>query len=318
VANHLSCAEQLAVLHMLVEGNSLRSITRLTGIHRTTIINLMMRVGALCREFSDRWMRNLTLAHLECDEIWTFVLVKQAHIPTARAADNTIGDQYLFIAIDEDTKLIPSYLLGKRTAANAVAFAVDLAGRLVLPDLFDTTRPRPRLSTDGFNAYPGAVETAFGGAVDYGVIIKDFVESEQPGRYGPPDMVSAIRQIITGHFSRWDICTSHVERHNLSIRTFMRRFTRLALGFSKKLTNLEAAIDLYVAHYNFCRLHGSLNGTPAMAAGIAGHPWTLAELLDRLDPKQACPPSPAGLPARARGDGTSPSPPGRWLLGTLE
>ena len=246
-------------------------------------MNLMMRVGALCDGFHDRRMHNLTLAHLECDEIWTFVRKKQAQLTPAESANVGIGDQYLFVAIDEDTKLIPGYLLGKRTAANAVAFAVDLAGRLVLPELFDTARPRPRFSTDGFNAYPGAIETAFGGAVDYGVIIKDFVESEQPGRYGPPEMVGAIRQVITGHFSRWDICTSHVERHNLSIRTFMRRFTRLALGFSKKLENLEAAVHLYVAHYNFCRLHSSLPGTPAMAAGVAGHPWTLAELLERLE-----------------------------------
>lgn len=118
--------------------------------------------------------------------------------------------------------------------------------------------------------------------VDYGVIVKNFRESEQPGRYGPPEMVDAERRVVTGNISRRSICTSHVERHNLSIRTFLRRFTRLALGFSKKLANLEATVSLYVAYYNFCWMHSSLTGTPAMAARIAGHPWTLAELLGNL------------------------------------
>ena len=127
---------------------------------------------------------------------------------------------------------------------------------------------------------PNAIDGAFGGGVDYGVIIKDFQESVQPGRYGPPEMVAAARNVIQGAFSKWDICTSHVERHNLSIRTFLRRFTRLALGFSKKLENLAACVSLYIAHYNYGRLHGSLPGTPAMASRIAGHPWTMEELYD--------------------------------------
>lgn len=139
------------------------------------------------------------------------------------------------------------------------------------------------VSTDGWAAYPNAVDGAFGGGVDYGTLIKDFTESEQPGRYGPPIMTGASRRVIQGNFDRYEICTSHVERHNLSIRTFLRRFTRLALGFSKKLECLHAAIALYVAHYDFCRMHGSLPGTPAMAAGIAGHPWTLQELLAEVE-----------------------------------
>jgi hypothetical protein len=140
--------------------------------------------------------------------------------------------------------------------------------------------PKPQISTDGFNAYPNAVDMAFAGTVDYGVLVKDYQQAEQPGRYGPPTMTGAIRQVITGTIDRFSICTSHVERHNLSIRTFMRRFTRLALGFSKKLENLEACIALYLAYYNFCWMHGSLPGTPAMAAKLTGHPWTLEELMD--------------------------------------
>lgn len=271
MANVLSRFDQLAVLNLLVEGASLRSITRTTHIHRTTIARLMLAVGARLRDFMDRRFRNLNLTHLECDEIWTFCLKKQAQLKPHEQGNERIGDQFLFIGLDEDTKLAPSFVIGKRTAENAQALMDDLARRIVVPPLF-APDPRPMISTDGFNAYPNAVDGAFGGAVNYGVIIKDFTESEQPGRYGPPEMTGAIRTVIQGAFSRFDICTSHVERHNLSIRTFLRRFTRLALGFSKKLENLAACVALYVAHYNFCRMHGSLPGTPAMAAKIAGHP----------------------------------------------
>jgi IS1 family transposase len=274
----LSREQQLGALHLLVEGTSLRSVTRLTGIHRTTVMKLMLRAGNCCREFLDQHMRNLDLQHLQCDEIWTFCLKKQAKLKAQEIGNDRIGDQYLFIALDEETKLVPSFLIGKRTAENAHMFMDDLAERINVPALLDPL-PRPAISTDGFAAYPNAVDGAFGGAVNYGVIIKDYSDSEQPGRYGPPEMVFAARQVISGNISKWDICTSHVERHNLSIRTFMRRFTRLALGFSKKLDNLAAATSLYLAHYNFCRPHGSLNGTPAMKAGIAGHPWTMEELL---------------------------------------
>jgi IS1 family transposase len=282
VANYLSPAERLAVLHLLVEGNSLRSVTRLTGVHRTTVMKLMARVGARCQDFLDRWMRNLTLRHLQCDEIWTFVLKKQGRVPAAQADNRGIGDQYLFIALDQDTKLVPAFILGKRTADTTSRFMDDLAGRLVLPTLFGPG-PRPQISTDGWNAYPNAVDGAFAGRADFGQLIKDYRAVEQPGRYGPPELVSATRRVVTGNINQFDICTSHVERHNLSIRTFLRRFTRLALGFSKKLENLQAATALYLAHYNFCRMHGSLPGTPAMAAGIAGHPWPMQELLERVE-----------------------------------
>jgi IS1 family transposase len=274
--------DQLAVLNLLVEGASLRSITRTTGVHRTTIARLMLTVGGRMVRLMDRRMRNLKLSHLQCDEIWTFVLKKQAQLKPQEQGNDRIGDQYLFIALDEETKLVPSFVLGKRNLANTEALMDDLARRIVVPDLL-RPGPRPMVSTDGWAAYPGAVDGAFGGGVHYGTIIKDFTESEQPGRYGPPEMTGAVRTVIQGSFSRWDICTSHVERHNLSIRTFLRRFTRLALGFSKKLECLNASIALYVAHYNFCRMHGSLNGTPAMAAKIAGHPWTMEELLEAAE-----------------------------------
>jgi IS1 family transposase len=262
----------------MVEGNSLRSITRLTGIHRTTAMKLMVRTGDRLRDLLDRRMRNLNLKHLQCDEIWTFVLKKQSRLPVVETDNSQVGDQYLFVALDEETKLVPSFLVGKRTAANAQTLMQDLAQRIVVPPLFHPG-PKPLISTDGFAAYPNAVDAAFATTVDYGIIVKDYRPSEQPGRYGPPEMVGASRRVITGNVDRYDISTSHVERHNLSIRTFMRRFTRLALGFSKKLENLAACTALYLAHYNFCRPHSSLLGTPAMAARLTGHLWTLEELL---------------------------------------
>jgi IS1 family transposase len=278
VANVLSLAEQLSVLHLLVEGASLRSVRRLTGVHRSTVVNLMLRVGAALRAFMDERLRNLPLSHLECDEIWTFVLKKQGRLRPEEVCNEGIGDQYLFIAIDQQTRLVPAFTLGKRTSETAQRFMDELAGRLALPELFEAG-PRPRISTDGWNGYPNAVEGAFAGRADYGQIIKSFAESEQPGRYGPPVLIDTERRVLTGRIHPRLICTSHVERHNLTIRTFLRRFTRLTVGFSKKKSHLEACICLYVAHYNFCRWHSSLRGTPAMAAGVAGHPWTLEELI---------------------------------------
>lgn len=277
----LSREQQVSALHLIVEGNSLRSITRLTGIHRTTVINLMLVVGGRCKAMLNRWMRNLTLGHIEVDEIWTFVLKKQGRCKVTEDSSR-IGDQYVFLGIDEETKLIPSYLIGKRNKESTDLFCEDLASRLVLPELFDLDG-RPRLSTDGWPAYPDSIDMAFGGTADHGVLIKDYRNAEQPGRYGPPEMIGASRRVINGNIDKDDICTSHVERHNLSIRTFLKRFTRLSPGFSKKLENLNAAFSLYVAHYNFCRWHGSLKKTPAMAAKITGHPWTLDELLEEAE-----------------------------------
>jgi IS1 family transposase len=279
--NSLSREQQLAALHLIVEGNSLRSITRLTGIHRTTVIKLMLRAGQLCRAMLSRWMRNLTLSHVEIDEIWTFVLKKQGRVPVS-VDDSEIGDQYVFIGIDEATKVIPCFALGKRTKETTDHFIGDLAARLVLPDLFDAG-PRPKLSTDGWRAYPDSIEMAFAGRASHGVLVKDYRNADMPGRYGPPEMVGASRSVVNGDIDESEICTSHVERHNLSVRTFLKRFTRLSLGFSKKLLNLEAAFSLYVAHYNFCRWHNSLKKTPAMAAKITGHPWTLEELLTEAE-----------------------------------
>jgi IS1 family transposase len=277
--NVLSREESVRALHLLVEGNSLRSVTRLTGTHRTTVIKLMVRAGARLRMLLDERMRGLELQHVQCDEIWTFCLKKQGKLKDGEKDREDIGDQFLFVALDQPTKLVPCFALGKRTGELTERFMMDLANRIITPRLGEPG-DRPLISTDGWRAYPGAVDLAFADTVRHGVLIKTYAESEQPGRYGPPVLVGEERRPMTPGLNVNDICTSHVERHNLSIRTFMRRFTRLALGFSKKLRNLEAATALYVSHYNFCRYHSSIRSTPAMAAGVAGHPWSVNELLE--------------------------------------
>jgi IS1 family transposase len=276
--NVLSREEAISVLHLLVEGNSLRSVQRLTGVHRDTAARLMVRAGERCRALLDSRMRGLLLNHVQCDEIWTFVKKKQGRLTEEERRDDTIGDQYLFVALDEETKLIPAFTLGKRNGETTARFIDDLAERVVHRESFQLGH-HPQISTDGWQSYPLCIEDAFGSSARYGVIVKSYEQAEQPGRYGPPVLINTERRAVTGPLDLYSICTSHVERSNLTIRTFLRRFTRLALGFSKKLENLEACIALYVAHYNFCRPHGSLRGTPAMAARLTGHPWTLAELL---------------------------------------
>ena len=267
--------KQIAVLHMLVEGNSIRSIERLTGVNRNTIMSLTVRFGEKCREFLDAKLRGLKLRHVQADEIWTFVQKKQAMVRQGEY-DGSVGDQFLYVAFDTDTKLIACYALGKRSSNVTNAFMLDLASRIVTET--------PQISTDGFNAYPFAIQNAFGDDVNYGQVIKDFLEPVQPGRYGPPTMIASERRQILGldDIDLRSICTSHVERNNLTIRTFMKRFTRLTLGFSKKLENLAAAVALHVAHYNFCRIHGTLKVTPAMAAGVIAELWTIEDLYDAV------------------------------------
>lgn len=280
MANVLSRDQQLAVLNLLVEGVALRSITRITGVHRTTVQNLLVRVGGGCQALLDAEMRGLTLRHVQMDEIWTFCRKKQQHLRPEERDDPAVGDQYLFVALDTDTKLIPSYALGKRDGFTTQRFIDDLAGRIVTPGVNAPYSAKPQLSTDGWPCYPGAIEVAFGSHVQYGQVIKHFGDSEQPGRYAPPEVVSTERRRFQGIADLLSICTSHVERNNLTIRLFVKRFARLTLAFSKKVDNLFAAISLHVAHYNYVRRHGSLRVTPAMAAGVTDHLWTISDLYD--------------------------------------
>lgn len=286
MANVLSVDDQILVLHHLVEGNSIRSIVRVTGIHKATITKLLVRFGHACRDFLDRHMQGLELRHLELDEQWTFVLKKQGRLHDDDRDNPRIGDQYLWLAIDMDTKLIPTFAIGKRSADNARRFCVDLANRIALPVPTDTgVRPGciPQISTDGFSAYPEAIDLAFGSYCRYGQLIKDYRNAEQPGRYAAPELVGTDRREIFGHVPLETICTSHAERVNLTTRTLLKRFTRLSLCFSKKLENLCAAVAMYMAYYNFCWQHKTLGGrTPAMAAGLTSRPWSMEELFERV------------------------------------
>lgn len=267
--NKLKFERQCQVVSALCEGNSIRSIERMTGIHRDTIMRLGVRVGNACGELLDETMRNVPSKRLELDEIWTFVGKKQRHL----APDDTseFGDTYTFVAIDPETKIVPAYRVGKRDMANTQAFIHDLAYRL---------KYRVQLSSDGFSTYVESIEKVFGSAVHYAQIVKSY-ESEPigPGRYSPPKVTGTTKTVIQGKPKVELISTSYVERHNLQMRHGMRRFTRLTLGFSKKLDNLKAAVSLYMAHYNLVRRHGSLRMTPAMAAGIMPGFWRVEDLV---------------------------------------
>lgn len=264
-------AKQTQAIAGLVEGNSIRSMERTTGLHRDTIMRLALRVGEGCAKIMDEEMRDLTCERIQADEIWCYVGKKQRQV---KEGDDTskCGDFYTFVAMDADTKLIPSYRVGKRDRRNTVAFMDDLAGRL---------SNKCQLSTDAFGAYIDAVERAFGADADYGQIVKFYDSDHSAGRYSPPVCIGAKRTPISGHPDMAHISTSLIERQNLTMRMSMRRFTRLTNGFSKKVEGLKAAVSLHFAHYNLCRIHSATRVTPAMAAGVSKRVWALEELVER-------------------------------------
>jgi transposase-like protein/IS1 family transposase len=261
----------LLAIQLLLEGTSIRSTERITGLHRDTIVKLLVLAGARCASLMDLRMRDLTCKRIQSDEIWCFVAKKQRHVRKIDPAE--FGDAWVFVGIDPDTKLIPAFTVGKRTVETTDAFIGDLARRLA---------NRIQLSTDGFHFYIEAVETHFGADVDFGQIVKlygEYGHHDAAARYSPQPIVEVIRKVRQGHPDIEHMSTSHVERQNLTMRMSIRRFTRLTNAFSKKLDNLKAACALHFAYYNFCRVHHSLRVTPAMEAGITDWVWTLAELL---------------------------------------
>jgi IS1 family transposase len=263
--------KQVTIIRALVEGVSIRSVERMTGVHRDTIMRLMVRIGEGCERLQSAMMRDLDTEAIEVDEIWGFVEKKQRHV-TASDDPSRCGDVWTFVAIDADTKLIPAFRTGKRDLPTAVAFMTDLSERV---------RNRIQISSDGLRAYVDATEQAFGTAVDYCQIIKTYeTEPVGAGRYSPPRVKSVERVAVAGDPSMSRASTSYVERSNLSIRMSNRRMTRLTNAFSKKIENHRAAMALHFANYNLCRVHGSLRMTPAMAAGVTTSVWTVAELVD--------------------------------------
>lgn len=303
MANVLPRDLQITVLHHLLEGNTLRSTTRLTGVHRTTIANLMVNFGGKCQDFMDREFSGLKLRHVEVDEIWSYVGKKQARLTVDEKQERAdAGDVYLWYGIDQQTKLAPCFVVGKRNADNARRLLVQLAGRLEWPTAHQSDphgyqaggyKPIVQISTDGFSAYPEAVDLAFGPYAKFGTIVKDYRDHTMPGKYTPAEMVATQRRGVFGIDAEqvWSICTSHVERANLTIRTLMKRFTRLGLGFSKKLENHVAACAMYFAYYNWCwRTRypddsgkcGRLRPPAAMLAGVTDRLWTFEDLFDAV------------------------------------
>lgn len=270
--NRVPLARRVQVINCLVEGNSIRSTERMTGTHRDTICQLLVEVGGGCAKLMDEHMRDLPCRRIEVDEIWAYVGKKQRHM-TPLDNPNRVGDQYTFVALDPETKLVPSYFVGKRDLPTATAFLTDLSERLA---------NRVQLSSDALAAYVEAIEQAFGADVDYAQIVKIYeAEPIGPGRYSPPHVTGAQKLVIVGK-PEWDnISTSLVERQNLTMRMSMRRFTRLTNAFSKKVENLRAAVSLHFAHYNLVRVHRSLRVTPAMEARVSDRLWSLDELVER-------------------------------------
>jgi IS1 family transposase len=272
MAPFLDRTKQVAVISALAEGSGIRQIERITGVHRDTIMRLGVRVGKGCAGLLDRKMRNLTCQHLQFDELWGFIGKKERHCTVDD--DPTLGDVWTFCAIDSDTKLVPSFRVGKRDSITANAFVADVASRMAV---------RVQISSDALRAYVDAVELAFGANVDFAQVIKSYTQDESitaERKYSASDFVIAEKKAISGFPDMALASTSHVERLNGTTRLHMRRLTRLTYAFSKKKENFEAAVALHFAYYNFVKRHNTLRATPAMAAGIERDFWTVGNLIE--------------------------------------
>ena len=272
--NRLSTEKRAAILGMLVEGNSLRATTRMAGVSINTVSKLLLDIGEACAAYQDDHLRDLPCKTIEADEIWSFVYSKQRNVPEDLKGQFGVGDVWTWTALCSDSKLIVSWYVGSRQQEDADAFMLDLASRL---------RDRIQLTTDGLSAYPNAVGLAFKRNIDFAQLIKKYASDSSVGRYSPAVCTGTRVRVDRGTPDPDRISTSYVERQNLTMRMGMRRFTRLTNGFSKKLDNHMAAIALHFMHYNFARSHKTLGCTPAMAAGIADHPWSLVEIAGLLD-----------------------------------
>lgn len=273
--NQLNVSKRAQIIAALVEGNSLRSTSRMTGASKVTILKLLADLGQVCAEYQDKALRNLTCKRIQCDEIWQFCYAKAKNVPADKRDTFGYGDVWTWVAIDPDTKLVVSWCVGSRGLATARDFMHDLAGRLA---------NRVQLTTDGHRVYLEAVESAFGSEIDYSMLVKIYgADSEPNTRYSPAECIACQKVGITGRPDPKHISTSHVERQNLTMRMGMRRFTRLTNGFSKKVENHALAVALHYMHYNFCRVHQTLRVTPAMEAGIADHVWSMEEIVTLLE-----------------------------------
>jgi IS1 family transposase len=280
--NRLKPEQRAAVIAALVEGNSIRATVRMTGVAKNTVTKLLADIGTVCSVYQDRAMRDLRCERIQCDEIWSFCYSKQKNVPLDKRGEYGYGDVWTWVAIDADTKLVPSYLVGARDLGGAMQFMHDLAGRLA---------NRIQLTTDGWPPYVAAVKSAFGNNVDYATLTKQYGNdpAEPDTRYSPPVCTSITVKTQNGDPDPEAISTSYIERQNLTMRMSMRRFTRLTNAFSKKVENLTAAVSLHFMHYNFVRVHKTLGTTPAVAAGVTDHVWSLDELIGLLEKAERVP-----------------------------
>jgi len=275
MANTLKTEKKVAAISMLCEGASIRAVERITGIHGDTIGRLALRIGNACKAIMDEKMRGLSCKQIEVDEIWGFIGAKQKN---AKRSGN-YGDVWTFIALDADTKLIPTFIVGKRDSYHAKAFMSDLAGRLT---------NRVQISSDSLAAYQDATERAFGSEVDYGQVVKTYAVTPLGSfaapaavRYSPSEVIAIEKNVVSGMPDISRICTSHIEKQNHTLRMHCRRLTRLTNAFSKKFENFEAAVALNFAYYNSCKTNRAIRMTPAQAAGIESSAWTVEELVKR-------------------------------------
>ena len=273
--NKLPAAKRTLILQMLCEGSSMRSIARTADVSINTVSKLLVDAGKACAAFHDEKVRGVTASRVQCDEIWSFTYAKQKNVAAAKAAPEEAGDTWTWTAIDAQSKLLVSWLVGGRDAEYANAFMNDLASRLA---------NRVQLTTDGHKAYLEAVEGAFGADVDYAQLVKLYGEApEAQKRYSPAVCTGARKEAITGRPDKAHVSTSYVERQNLTMRMSMRRFTRLTNAFSKKVENLAHAVSLHYMHYNFVRIHKTLRVTPAMAAGVTDRLWSVQDIVEMAD-----------------------------------
>jgi len=273
--NRLPVAERAAILGMLIEGNSLRSCSRLADVSLNTVTKLLVDLGTVCERFHDEHVRNVQVRRLQADEIWCFVGAKAKNVRPEKKAQGW-GDVWTWTGLDAETKLCVSYLVGGRDGGWAKEFMQDCASRI---------KGRVQITTDGHKAYLEAVEDAFGADIDYAQLQKIYgaPTDAEMRRYSPAQCIGADMKVVSGDPDPKHVSTSYVERHNLTMRMGMRRFTRLTNGFSKKVENHIAMVAIHAVYYNFARIHKTLRITPAMAAGLSDHVWSLEEIVMMAD-----------------------------------